>query len=401
MSASAAGAYNPSYVYSRNPSKYGGHQDDYVHKANISIEYIVDRIKSAVKRKKDLETEFFNSLTCLASIRNFLAVIHGTRDAEAFGYMRTRGKIEGSDYFTTCLPPKTGLFSEEYQRYNDLALKRLSDVMRSMVSEGKFLEKSKTIEEEVLGKRVIFNVQLISRRHIIDNKWNSPIKDYELPEEIKGSKRRTMQSYLQDIDFLKQLSIVSPDIYERAKMGSIIQFLNDCFPQRAFVPHKSGFEMLEDIKDNFRNNIVLASTSIEIDGRIYELSRLLTWVYTSKEEDVIERMKKVSKVLVFHQDTFTIDDMLNEISKLFKKIIEWDKQDKKKLINDMAMFRYLFSHCMPFSRGSAAVAEWLETAIYTYHGFRVNVDGLLDLEAFSSLTLSEFLQRYKSLVSLE
>ncbi len=401
MAASAAGGYTPGYVYSINPSKYGGHQDDYVNQANIAIEYVVDRLKSATEGSKDLIYEFHYSLNYLASLRKLLAKRHGTEDAEAFGYMRTKGKIEGSDYFSTCLPPKTGLFSEEYKRYNELAINRLTDVMRSMFSEGKVLEKSKTIEEVVLGRKVIFNIQLIDRKCIVDHKWNTPVEVYELPEEIKGSERRPMEEYLKDIDFLRKLSIVSPDIYEREKMCSNIQFLNECFPQRIMVPHPSGFDMLERVEDNFRSHIILATTSMEIDGRIYDLSRLLTWAFTSKNEDVLSRMKRVSKVIISHQDTLIVDDMLNEISKVFKKIIEWDRQDKEQLINDMAMFRYLFSHCMPFSRGSAAVAEWLETAIYKYHGFNTSVEGLLDLEAFSSLTLSEFLQNYKSHVSLE
>ena len=33
------------------------------------------------------------------------------------------------------------------------------------------------------------------------------------------------------------------------------------------------------------------------------------------------------------------------------------------------LIQYLFAHAMPYMRGTASIAEWLESAIYLFHGF--------------------------------
>ena len=58
---------------------------------------------------------------------------------------------------------------------------------------------------------------------------------------------------------------------------------------------------------------------------------------------------------------------------------------------------------MPFIRGSAAIAEWLEAAIYHYHGFTEfhhSKTSLSDLEALTSLTLEDFMKRYDRTIAL-
>jgi hypothetical protein len=59
----------------------------------------------------------------------------------------------------------------------------------------------------------------------------------------------------------------------------------------------------------------------------------------------------------------------------------------KKELKDGHIYRL---HCMPFCRGSAAIGEWLQEAIYTSHGLEINSTGY-DLKAISSPTLDEFM----------
>lgn len=89
--------------------------------------------------------------------------------------------------------------------------------------------------------------------------------------------------------------------------------------------------------------------------------------------------------VILHQDRFLLKETLNEIAKIFKQAMQWDRsQPIQALKNDVGLFRYLFAHAMPFSRGSAAVAEWIEKLIYRAHHFDCQhaTHTMGDLEAF-------------------
>lgn len=68
----------------------------------------------------------------------------------------------------------------------------------------------------------------------------------------------------------------------------------------------------------------------------------------------------------------------------------------------MALFSYELAHAMPFARGSAAVAEWFEQAIYRFHGYELSYDNskMVNLEALTTM-LPEYFNNYDSLIKLE
>lgn len=71
------------------------------------------------------------------------------------------------------------------------------------------------------------------------------------------------------------------------------------------------------------------------------------------------------------------------------------------IIDLIGAIRYKFAHAIPFIRGSAAIGEWIETALYRYMGFNnfhQSSATTIDLEAFSSLSFQEFLMRYRSII---
>jgi hypothetical protein len=80
------------------------------------------------------------------------------------------------------------------------------------------------------------------------------------------------------------------------------------------------------------------------------------------------------------------------------------ENDPTKLKENMAILRYLFSQATFYNRGSAAIAEWVEKAIYKYHGYEFEykypenegVEGKPsgDLDAFTSLTLTDYINTY-------
>jgi hypothetical protein len=98
--------------------------------------------------------------------------------------------------------------------------------------------------------------------------------------------------------------------------------------------------------------------------------------------------------VLFHQDFFHLKPMLETVADLFGQCIQ---PVNCNLEQTMARFCYLYSHAMPFSRGSALIREWLEQAIYRVHGrqIRYSQERALDLEAFASFSLEEFLPNYK------
>src|SRR5262249_5593987 len=119
-------------------------------------------------------------------------------------------------------------------------------------------------------------------------------------------------------------------------------------------------------------------------------------------EDPVEHMTGRSIVAILHQDPFLIEFMLNDIAKIFKRIIEWNSADIKTLKEDIALFQYEFAHDMTFTRGSAAISEYFEMAFYEYHGFKLsyNDEKMVNLEALTS-SLKEFVQNYDSMIRLD
>lgn len=104
---------------------------------------------------------------------------------------------------------------------------------------------------------------------------------------------------------------------------------------------------------------------------------------------------------VVQQDPFDIEKTLRSVRAAFDKAMKWtSERPEEDLKIAMGLIRYQFAHAMPFKRGSAAIAEWLETAIYRYHGFdrfQQPCDRLLDLDAFTAFSLKEFMENYLAL----
>ena len=107
-------------------------------------------------------------------------------------------------------------------------------------------------------------------------------------------------------------------------------------------------------------------------------------------------------ISLIHQDRFLISETLRDIANLFKQVIEWNGEETQQLVDLVGLINYLFAHAMPFERGSAAVSEWLEMAIYKYHGLdmQYNESVSINMEALI-LPLYEFIAKYPSMIKLE
>ena len=151
-----------------------------------------------------------------------------------------------------------------------------------------------------------------------------------------------------------------------------------------------------------KSDWVLVTQRLEINGKSYALSKYLTWMYRDHREDPVEHMREWSIINVIHQDVCLIEDMLKEIGIIFSDIITWKTTDMLSSLKEkIGLLQYLFAHAMPYDRGSEAISEWLESALYRYHGYSLNrkKGKRVNLYAFA-LDPHQFIQQYPSMITV-
>ena len=75
----------------------------------------------------------------------------------------------------------------------------------------------------------------------------------------------------------------------------------------------------------------------------------------------------------------------------------------KELQQKIAVFRYVYGFCAPCLRGDGAIGDWLEIALYRFHGFenaRHNPHCLPCFELFT-LSVNEYLKRYPATIIID
>ena len=131
--------------------------------------------------------------------------------------------------------------------------------------------------------------------------------------------------------------------------------------------------------------------TIEIEGKLVDLSIV-------RELPHFEEGYKSGDFWIYHT-IFSIEktvELMSYIGKKFAKILKLSSNDPEFMV-EMATFQYLMAHACPFMRGSAAVCEWFEMALFAAHGFlvRYKSDKYMNLEALTS-SLAEFIESYVS-----
>jgi hypothetical protein len=179
-------------------------------------------------------------------------------------------------------------------------------------------------------------------------------------------------------------------------------YIQKNYPSPRMVFLESGFQSREGKDENLKSFNVVATSRIKVNGKSYAASQYITWLYRDFQTDPLTRMKECSKVVIMHQDKFLVEETLKEISKIFAKIVLWDKKDPQELKETMAIFRRYFAHAMPKERGSAAEAEWYERMLYLSHDYLVTYNNkvMIDLEALTSTLDSNFVADYPAMIKL-
>ncbi len=82
--------------------------------------------------------------------------------------------------------------------------------------------------------------------------------------------------------------------------------------------------------------------------------------------------------------------MMGLLAGSFEECVNSKGKDPETIKKNVAAFRYLFAHAMPYERGSAAIGEWFEKAIYKHCGYDFSSGSSADLNALTSLSMSDF-----------
>jgi hypothetical protein len=400
------------FVIAQEPGKYGGYQSDYANRSEKIINQSVGKIEGIEKKLEDLTKLFFVLLSDFQKERNDIAKDHNTQEWQRFGTRRdTGGKYDF--YFTT--------MDDNYASYNPQAMSLFAKHMKTMG----LMNRSQTpkiveLQDEWQGQKTSLKLEILEGDQLLKLKWIQAVSQDELPADFpfdlyekqnKGPLSAQERQKLRDA--MGKIKNLHPELYKRIKMCSMLQQLNKDFPSPKAIPQKGGGNLFEGKEGNLKSFFVLGTArwavpSKEGDGKslAYATTTYLTWLYRDTKTDPVDRMQKYSTMKLVHTDNFTIDPLLNEISTIFAKAVLCDPKDAqgvKELKDHNLKFRHLFANVMPTERGSAAISEWFETAIYRFHcfnDFKYANGKSVDLEALTLPLLSEFAAKYDSLVVL-
>jgi hypothetical protein len=390
------------YIIDRDPMKYGGKQEDYEKRMGALVALGIKRIKETPKEESKLVALFFELLKVFENERHAIALDHRTTHGAKFG---TRRDLEGVyDFYHTFL-------DQQYTAYNTKILDMFAKHMQGMALDRKnSTKKSKKIEDTYLDRASSLEIEILEGTDLDESNWRRYVSEEEWPSTfpkdllMKREKGQLKAVELQTIkEAMRNLKKENPKFYQRCKMSVMFKELQEEFPspKAIYSPDRSYYQ-LDGEEKNLKSFFLLATARLKINGKMYAISQYLTWLYRDFKESPIERMKKCSTVCVIHQDNFLINELLQDIAKIFAKAVLCDKQNFDELQSLTGLFRFCFAHNMPDERGSASIGEVYEGCIYGSKnmGVAYNKEYMVDLEALTTPLLSQFMKNYPSMLFL-
>ncbi len=309
------------YIINHLPTLYGGKQDDFQRTSASLVSIVVDMIKTGAHFREILEF--------LRSERSTLAYKHETPLKEKFGIARS-GPLApqvGEQFLGNSGTP----LDFPFESYNLSLLSQL----RAHIS---LRTKISYVEEIFLGRQFVYEIRLLDKRDF---------------KQIK-----LCPSYDVDCSYneARKLKKLNPEGYARLALKIQLAAIRVWYPP--------------EIEENKATLILVGTLSAEIDKMLVPLGQHITWLNDTPGEDPFERMLKYSKCTVVHQDIFSIDETLEEIELLFRDCITWTPASPLQTLKErIALLRFYLAYCMPHFRGDGAIGDWIELAIYHYHGF--------------------------------
>lgn len=392
------------YFFAKKPDIFGDDQPDYIKKSKAIIQETVKRFEDGMDSSRDLTSIFFETIAFLGEKRHEIAADHHycAEYASMFGKRRDGDKIPGGVGMT--------FLNIQYEEYGQLMMKRLAAIVDKMKHDLKgFAEKTKKVEERCLGRLSTFEVEIVDAQDVPKAGWHPGVTFEEFcaaagipPEEVS---KLDEDDTIVTKEFLRRIKLNHPVLYKRLKISAAFGQFIETFPSPTKRDLPDGSFTYDGVTGNLKSLFVLATKRLEIGGKLVSVAQYLTWMYCTFKEDPVERMVRCSKVASIHQDTFLIAMTLDDVAAIFANAMVWNRatESVQDLRDRVCLLRYGFSHAMPFSRGSAAIGEWLEAAIYKYHGFlnfRYVPEKCVELEAITSTCLSEFRKNYNESIIL-
>lgn len=178
-----------------------------------------------------------------------------------------------------------------------------------------------------------------------------------------------------------------------------------------------GFTVSEEVKGSF--GLVKVDIHVQYFSEIkVNENQVRKWVFEVSIGEPFDSRIQASRYILLdensnaglnadlqieHQSVDEGKKMDPHIRKLFKECLKKGIK-KEELIEKVAIFRWALTHRTYFERGSASIAEWIEKAIYQYHGydFKYGMPNqsqgqfCADLDAFCYLYLDDYLKTYKN-----
>ncbi len=382
------------FFIKNEPNRFGGRQEDYKKYVKNVINSTAFSLKESKKNNENLIELFHQTLALLAEQRHQLAKEHNSFGAEDFGKRRDNPRSFCPYLCTDLIGP--------YREYGDKILKeqfypKLKNMEEKNKSGKNELFKSSFIEKSFNNKKCLnksssiqFNVWLGEDFMKKKSFWHP--EHYERVCKICEIHPRLPyqeKSFVKDILFNKEcmfkLKTKSPADYKQLKeFQCVMQFVDNLWQTPSVKP----------------THFVFATMRCEINEKSYAFSQYVTFF---NDHCPLEEMLglKGSRVGLIHQDPFLIKDVLSDCAKIFERVLQCDSKKVETIKEMVALLNYELSHATPFVRGSAAIIEWMEQAIFCFHGFtlKYNPKKMVNLEALT-LPLNEFVKNYNEMVML-
>lgn len=396
--------YHPSYMILQG-ANYGGHQADYLRRSQKMIYRAKKEIETAVETNQNLPDLFFKLLKTMAKERGDIAKDHKTEHAEEFGLRRDREAASESH---------TRLNKPGYTQYEKKVRAYLTTLVSKMRrSKHHFLEKKHSFTGQILGRTSLIEIEIFDKADIEKEGWLTAAGRLKrklpewFPSEICSTQYQTSSQKKQLYHALKRLWREDPKGYQWLEKGyNLPYFAPDLPPHYDKLKFPKINHPIEWMKTVLSLKTILAEVTVffEINGKLQPLYGYFTALYQNqddREEDLLTTMGNHSVPLLIHQRQFLIEETLKEVSTIFEQIVRWKGNDLTELKQLMALFRFEMG-CMPFLRGSSAITEWLEAALYSYHqiSYRFDEKRHADLEVYLNPLFSDFIKAYDSICIL-
>lgn len=366
------------YLYTANPAQYGGQQEDYLQRAEATIQRGVETIQSRLSTRIDPAEIFLEVQKLFSESRHQIAVDHGTTSAEQFGTLRKTPLAEGYYIRTQLEAP--------YERYSHVVKEQFCQMLSTMKHDARaFQETTKSFRENILGQETRFDVKIYNPIDLIGLFENHP-QEKTLQKLAKSP--LSADKIQADYKCLRHIKNKGPEVYQHLGLLAYIQ------------------DLARNRRDTPFNAFALGTLHIKLSDKFYPTSQYLVDLDIDNQTDPVERMAKTSGSMIIHQDVFLSDEMQSEMAKLFARAMAWraKKDSLDELKNRVALFRKAYSDWMPNYRGDGAIGDWWELAIYRVKGFtqtHYSHERLPCFESLASLSLSRYLAEYGNIISVE